>query len=270
MPESDEDGPFVTALVVSPKRIDDVGRRFRSIKWVARTISEFEAHPSITYVKPEPGFAKRWLQKTEKMKTMARARKLVTGEGSYLAEGGMRPRNQVWFRAMHLGLTQAIIASVFRSAVSEIILVLDRKSLDEVTERFMRDRLDALIPDLRRNFLDQARKYPERTERMEECLRNLAATQVAFEWSTPKEQAGLWLSHHLGRLAFRELEGRNRESLFETLERVGYLHFLQDVTGLLTGPLSGRTVGRWKEETGLPVPEMQFEPKPGSAKRNDR
>lgn len=256
MPASDRDAPFVAALLVARNAIAEVGRRSRSVNWLVCTIRALELRPSIAYVKPRPGFAKTWAAKTDLMDTMARARRLVTGRHDYLPQAGIPRRNHVWIRATQQALLQSTLSSLFVGPVVEVTLVLDRKTMANETERFMRDRVDALIPLVKDQLLRLRSAHPKYAAQIDRYHENLQTTCIKFEWGSPEKQAGLWLSHHLARLTHRELMGQNKKSLFDALTRDGHRHFCRDVTDSLLRPVTDEAIERWKRDTGLPVPKI--------------
>ncbi|MDE2059132.1 MAG: hypothetical protein KGL31_04470 [candidate division NC10 bacterium] len=256
MPASDGDAPFVAALLVSRNTIAEVGRRSRSVNWLVCSIRALELRPSIAYVKPRPGFAKTWAAKTDLMDTMARARRLVTGRHDYLPQAGMPRRNHVWIRATQQALLQSTLSSLFVGPVVEVTLVLDRKTMADETERFMRDRVDALIPLVKDQLLRLRSAHPEHAAQIDGYYENLQATCIKFEWGSPEKQAGLWLSHHLAWLTHRELMGQNKKSLFDALTLDGHRHFCRDVTDNLLQPITDEAIENWKRATGLPVPKI--------------
>lgn len=256
MPASDGDAPFVAAFLVSRNAIAEVGKRSRSVNWLVCTIRALELRPSIAYVKPRPGFAKTWAAKTDLMDTMARARRLVTGRHDYLPQAGMPRRNHVWIRATQQALLQSTLSSLFVGPVVEVTLVLDRKTMADETERFMRDRVDALITLVKDQLLRLRSAHPEHAAQIDGYYENLQATCIKFEWGSPEKQAGLWLSHHLAWLTHRELMGQNKKSLFDALTLDGHRHFCRDVTDSLLQPVTDEAIESWKRDTGLPVPKI--------------
>lgn len=168
----------------------------------------------------------------------------------------MPRRNHIWIRATQQALVQSILSSLFVGPVFEVTLVLDQKTMADETERFMRDRVDALIPLVKKELLRLRSAYPEHAAQFDGYRENLYATCIKCEWGSPEKQAGLWLSHHLARLTHRELMGQNKKSLFDALTWDGHRHFCLDVTDSLLQPITDGAIESWRRDAGLLVPKI--------------
>ena len=186
--------------------------------------------------------------------TMARARRLVTGTHEYLPERGFARGNYIWVRTMQQALLQAILSSLAQGVVADIRLILDRKSLAAATERFMRDRVGAMLPFVQDQLAQMLVEYPAGAAQIAAYQNNLQANGIVFEWGNPESIDGLWLAHRLALLSRRELHEQPETSLFDALARFGNRSAPIDVTDSVTGEISRAAIERWRRDTGLPVP----------------
>ena len=151
---------------------------------------------------------------------------------------------------MQQALLQAILSSLAQGVVADIRLILDRKSLAAATERFMRDRVDAMLPLVQDQLAQMLVDYPAGTAQIAAYQNNLQANGIVFEWGNPESIDGLWLAHRLALLSRRELHEQPEISLFDALARFGNRSAPIDVTDSVTGEISRAAIERWRRDTG--------------------
>lgn len=262
IPLSDSDKPFVTALVASRSEVrapelSSESNRSRSVNWIVKQIADKDLLPFIAYVKPSEGYEQAVSEKFDKMDTMARYRKLMTGTHDYLPTKGMRPRNLIWLIAMTQAIAEVTFTSIRANPVTEVRGVLHQRTLASQTEKMFRDGLGDVGPQIRQSL----QKYRDRAPTViDTYLANhkLDRRSVDLKWASECDEPALWIPHHLGRLALSALVDPSRKSVFQVLRNRGYKQSQIDLTPLITSPINDEAIDVWKRDTGLPEPKVGF------------
>jgi hypothetical protein len=257
LPLHEEDGAFVCATVATQGRPRRLEERSKNYRWLIEKLQQYSAHPFVAYIRPLPGYGLAVKSKLEKMDTMARSKKLLTGKHTYLPLGGIRFRNFVWMHCMLQAITQSFLSGLFRGSIDALEIVLDQKTLAPENRQLLIDllrRSPALAQEtlIRRLMLD--------ADAVEGYLSNIKVdpSRISVSWSDDPgasgAQAGLQLAHYLAWHYRRDLEGLNKTHLEDELVNAGFRRFARDITEFVITPINRRSIENWKLATGLPEP----------------
>lgn len=234
MPCGDSDRPFCAAVLAAVGGPPALTSRSGKRRHVIQACLALGLAPQIVHVSPKPGYGQRLSSKMSKINTMARASRLTTGDHAYLPERGYSARNLLWIRCMAVCLVRAALRT---GAINSVARVRDRKSLSERERAMFSDRVASQSQDV---FSQSSRRY-----------------DVVALWSDDPEAEpfgdGLFLVHHLSRLAWRALQSGTEAALAEQLG-VPSSDLFYDATSDVLAPLPRWSVEKWKRRTGLPEP----------------
>lgn len=237
MPEDDGDRPFCVAALATVAQPPLVQARSGHRGDVLRACASVGCVPQVVYVRATPGYGRKLRAKTSKMSTMARASRLMTGSHEYFPDQGYSSRNMVWIRSVALCVARAVMRVLNPDTIEEVEVVLDRKTMTGRERALFTDRLSSQSRDI---FRDSQKTY-----------------EVQIRWSDDPDaspfQSGLFLAHHVSRLARRALEAGTEEVLAQDLG-LGQLEVFYDATHDVIAPLPRWSIEKWKKRTGLPEP----------------
>jgi hypothetical protein len=255
MPSRDSDPPFVGVAVAIHEPLPGAWSRIGRRTPVAEALVKLNANVHATYVLPCEGYGSRLREKLEKMRTMARARRLLDGHNSDFFRGEyIQDRNYVWIQCMGQALAVALAQAAFAGSIDSIHFHVDRKTMQDDIKAVFLTALGNTLPNLG-NLL-------QRHSDSGEARRVLAGIRACLERPTiternpsgPQEvEFGFWLADRVAYFIGTDLRKSNAVSL-KWLSALGQKAGCLDITPTLMRSLSRDTTERWKRDTGLPEP----------------
>ena len=237
MPADDSDAPFCIAALATLGQLPTLKVRSGHRRDILRACVAVGGVWQIVFVRASPGYGQELRAKTSKMSTMARASRLVTGAHEYLPDRGYGARNMIWIRSMAVGMARVAVKAVSPEAIREVIVALDRKTIASRERALFTDRLRSQSRDI--------------------LGKSSNTYEVKVYWSDAADaslfQDGLFLAHHLSRLAREALEAGSEEALAPELG-VPPSDMFYDATSDVVAPLPRWSIENWKRRTGLPEP----------------
>ena len=259
IPLDDSSEPFVGAAVSAIQPITGALALRFDVPLLVRHLARTSAAPFLAHVKPFPGYGAQVSAKFDKMDTMARARKLVTGVHEYLPSGGVAVRNNIWVHCVTQAVGQALVMHSFRGPIDRVVVTFDQKTL---------------APESRRMVIDKCREIPQRiTEsaakfhalnprQVESVLSNVqvAPDDMVIQWSdepgTTGTEDGLHLADRLAWHYQKHLQSPTQPSFLDALAQAGHKDITYDVTQIMIRPIDRDSIETWKRDTGLPEPAL--------------
>ena len=256
MPLKDSDKPFVTATISVLDQRPELIEGSNNNKKLVEILKHIKATPTAMVVKPYPGYSKAIKEKYNKLNTMARATRLLTGANAdYLDQKtlttGLDSRNSIWCQAMFTAIGRAILNTVNTSAICTVRIILDQKTMRPSMRAFFKD---ILIQQLCVGTKKYLLNFHHSDSSGNDFLKSrvcFSAESTFFSWSDENEdlekEFGLRLADRLSRKIYQSQDSKNHE--IETLlNQAGYDDCVVDFTKEVA-QLSQRVVENFKEKT---------------------
>jgi hypothetical protein len=259
MPQDDADGVFTAATVATLNEVPTMEQPSGHVSWLIEQLKVLNATPSVAFVKPKPGYGKAFTDKLQKMDTMARVTRLITGANSkYLTKDGLGPRNYLWVHLMGQSIKRAVVAAILRTEVTAIEITLDQKTMAASTRTLfdanslkIRKQLMTVLEKARRIDLEKAALYESRVK----FSPNSISICFSDETRASGAEGGLRLAHYLATLYRKGLMKDGESGIQTRLRENGFTSVEIDCTDLLLAPLDRRTIRKWEISTGLRKPK---------------
>ena len=96
----------------------------------------------MAHVKPRAGYGKAINEKLQKINTMSRVARLMTGANKqYLTSDGISLRNFVWVGCMIQSIAQAVPLALLQAEINAFETILDQKTMAVPTRTFFEKQL---------------------------------------------------------------------------------------------------------------------------------
>lgn len=259
MPVKDNDQLFVTATISTFNDKVIFERKSGHRDWLVKQIKTLNAIPFITYIKPFKGYGLLLKAKMDKLNTMARATRLITGKNKkYLTNNGIPIRNYIWTHCMIQSISQLIIKNIFTYEVKKIHIFLDEKTMSPPSRLlFIKE-----IKEIRQYILNTLNKIKVFNNKFVDYLENNIAfdsENIIIKWSDEIEDtntiAGLTLAHYLASHFYKDMIKKNGPKIIQLLNKNKYDDFVFDITNIFLKSLNEETINLWKKNTGLREPK---------------
>lgn len=260
MPISDnKKDVFVTAIIATLDELPILGQPTTIGRgWIVSKIKEINGSPFITYIKPITEYSNTIKSKMDKMNTMARMTRLMSGNNSkYLTDEGVRIRNFIWFNCMQQTIAQAILSGISSTAVTEIRIYLDQKSLATPTKNLFVKQISNIRRIVQNELMKLWNVNPAEIKRIED---NLLFTEKEIslyfsnESEAEKASDGLKLTHHLARFFYKDIRKSTNPKIETLLKQEGFNDVITDFTDIFMQPIDSNVINKWEQNTGLREP----------------
>ncbi len=262
MPLNHADKPFVSATITGLDKLPIVIKGSDDDNQMVQIFNQLNIIPHVAIVKPYPGYGKLLKNKYDKIHTMARATRLITGEKmQHLDEKTLRYgfdlRNIVWGHAMLQTIASSVMSSLYTNPVDKIEVVLDRKTMKSSMRNLFKEMIINGIGNGIKQFLSTIRKLnPSKIYELEKRAEFSSKTTI-LRWSDESESLeksfGLRLADRFSRKIYKS-QTTNQAGIEELLKNAGYTDFIYDISELLTH-IDNRLIDNFKRNTGLPEPK---------------
>jgi hypothetical protein len=260
MPEGDDGDVFTAATVSTLVEIPMINQPSGQTGWLIEQFKAFDAIPRVAFLKPKPGYGKAIKEKMQKMNTMARVTRLMTGANkNYLTRDGVPLRNYVWLYCMGQSIGQAVVSAVIRTEIHRIEIILDQKTMAVPTRTLFESQLLKTSNQLLA-VLKDAREVDSSRAALYEFRVKFTADFISLCWSDQTcasvYEGGLCLAHYLASLYRRGLVRSEEPRIKMLLKEEGFGGVEMDFTDKLISPLNRKSIQRWEENTGLREPSL--------------
>lgn len=185
MPLDDNEDVFVTAMVSILGDHPLINKPNGHLQWLMDQFKALHAVPFVAFIKPIPGYGKCVKQKLDKMNTMARMTRLMTGTNSqYLTQEGLPLRNYIWVHCMSLSIGLATFkGGIIREYIDKVDILLDQKTMP-VPSRNLLKSLIGKAPSTLGEVLNQAKRRfdPQQVKEFESRLK-FSQDTISLTWS---------------------------------------------------------------------------------------
>ena len=251
MPVDDADGVFCAAVLTTQISSIRLEERSGHAEDIALNLKGLKCLPQVVFVKPRDGYGELLHSKMSKMNTMARASRLVTGSHEYLPGSAHNYQNLIWIRCMAICVVRAVVRCAELSPINSVRVILDEKTLPQLSRRMFEDRVRCLRDDILGPNVSAASE--DRPGNVVPRNIRFARDQVSITWSSPDTDDGLYLAHRLSRLAKTAIEKSTQPDFARGLG-MEQEDLFYDATPDVIRAISKGSIERWKRRTGLPEP----------------
>ena len=260
MPQDDDGDVFTAATVATLNEVPQIEQTNGHVPWLIEQLRTWNVVPCVGFLKPRPGYGQAIQQKMQKIDTMARVTRLMTGMNrKYLSRDGLPTRNYIWLHIMAQSIARAVTAVIFRTEITAIEITLDQKTMT-VPTRTLFEKISSKIPIQLAEALNEASKTDPEKVSLYKSRVSFSSDAISLRWSDQAcasgSEGGLCLAHYLAS-HYRTGLLRSSEPRIKTLLREnGFTRVEIDLTDLFLAPLDRKTVREWEINTGLKEPKL--------------
>jgi hypothetical protein len=258
MPEEDDGDVFTAATVATLVKIPMINQPSGKVGWLVEQFKAFGAIPHVAFVKPKLGYGKAIKERQQKMNTMARITRLMTGTNrDFLTRDGMPLRNYIWLYCMGQSIAQAVVSAVIRTEIHRIEIILEQKTMAVPTRTLFESQLPG-ISNLLLSVLKKAHEVDSSRAALYESRIKFSSDSISLCWSDQTcasgSEGGLCLAHYLASLYRRGLVRSGEPRIKTLLREEGFTGVEMDITDKLISPLNRKSIQKWEKNTGLREP----------------
>ncbi len=259
MPKDDHGDVFTAATVSTLMQVPTISEQIGHMPQLIEQLDALEAILSIAFLEPNPGYGEAVNKKLEKMCTMARYTRLMTGANAdYLTSDGFGLRNWVWVYCMAQSIERTIVRALFRAEIHSIEIILDQKTMPAPTRTLFKKQL-SMVPNRVREVLREARNMDYTRATMYESRVKFSSEAISVCWSDEPcasgSEGGLTLAHYLATHYRRGLLRRG-SGIMPLLNEAGFNNVAIDLTDLIISPIDKQIIQSWENNTGLREPNL--------------
>lgn len=258
MPQEDDGDIFTTATISILGDYPIINNPNGCRELLIEKIKDLNAIPHIAYVKPKSGYGNAIKNKIDKMNTMARMTRLMTGANKqYLTQQRVPLRNLIWSYCMKQAIVMAIVSAIVREIIDKVEIVLDQKSMASPTERLFAKQVLLSSDQLSRVVREVEQLYPQQAALYKSRLR-FTSEKTSLCWSDEPcshgSEGGLRLAHYLASHFRKDLSISEEPEIKKLLSKEGFNLIDLNCTDKLTAPFDSRVIEEWEKNTGLREP----------------
>lgn len=258
MPIDDSTDLFLTASVGVVNQHISFDKKSGHKNWLIDRLKQFNSIPFITFILPKKGYGNIVKAKFDKINTMARYTRLITGRNThYLDEDGLRIPNFIWSFCMLKSIGNVILNAVDQQEINKIQIFIDDKSFSKPSKMFFINSLFRQLNIMIDSITKLKGYFPSQTNRLLERINKIEG-ETSLYWRDESDASpakeGLEIAHYLAYHFRKDFRKKTKTCISKLLTESKYDYFQMDVTELLIQPINEKTIEDWKKNTGLPEP----------------